>query len=162
MSQQATDERWMRAALALARRGLGRTWPNPAEHRTDRLLRREDGVPSPRPSASERVPTTLLRSRRIGNIGRDERRANEPERALRPPGACNGRRMAIRYDSVLVGALAAELARKLVGRRREDLHLEPETRQVWVNNVILDRAMLVGTPDQPEIGFFADLLDEDD
>jgi diaminohydroxyphosphoribosylaminopyrimidine deaminase/5-amino-6-(5-phosphoribosylamino)uracil reductase len=26
----ATDERWMRAALALARRGLGRTWPNPA------------------------------------------------------------------------------------------------------------------------------------
>ena len=30
MSQQATDERWMRAALALARRGLGRTWPNPA------------------------------------------------------------------------------------------------------------------------------------
>ncbi len=25
-----TDERWMRAALALARRGLGRTWPNPA------------------------------------------------------------------------------------------------------------------------------------
>ncbi len=26
----ALDERWMRAALALARRGLGRTWPNPA------------------------------------------------------------------------------------------------------------------------------------
>lgn len=24
------DQRWMRAALALARRGLGRTWPNPA------------------------------------------------------------------------------------------------------------------------------------
>lgn len=30
MTGTATDERWMRAALALARRGLGRTWPNPA------------------------------------------------------------------------------------------------------------------------------------
>ncbi len=29
MNAAATDERWMRAALALARRGLGRTWPNP-------------------------------------------------------------------------------------------------------------------------------------
>jgi len=26
----AEDQRWMRAALSLARRGLGRTWPNPA------------------------------------------------------------------------------------------------------------------------------------
>jgi hypothetical protein len=38
--------------------------------------------------------------------------------------------MAIRYDSVLVGALAGELARKLVGRRLEELHFEPERRQV--------------------------------
>lgn len=30
MITPADDERWMRAALALARRGLGRTWPNPA------------------------------------------------------------------------------------------------------------------------------------
>lgn len=30
MVTPANDERWMRAALALARRGLGRTWPNPA------------------------------------------------------------------------------------------------------------------------------------
>jgi diaminohydroxyphosphoribosylaminopyrimidine deaminase / 5-amino-6-(5-phosphoribosylamino)uracil reductase len=29
MSTRADDERWMRAALSLARRGLGRTWPNP-------------------------------------------------------------------------------------------------------------------------------------
>jgi diaminohydroxyphosphoribosylaminopyrimidine deaminase/5-amino-6-(5-phosphoribosylamino)uracil reductase len=29
MTANADDERWMRAALSLARRGLGRTWPNP-------------------------------------------------------------------------------------------------------------------------------------
>jgi predicted ribosome quality control (RQC) complex YloA/Tae2 family protein len=38
--------------------------------------------------------------------------------------------MPIRYDSVLVGALAGELARNLVGRRLEELHFEPESRQV--------------------------------
>jgi len=38
--------------------------------------------------------------------------------------------MPIRYDSVLVGALTGELARKLVGRRVEELHFEGETRQV--------------------------------
>ena len=30
MTSAQEDERWMRAALSLARRGLGRTWPNPA------------------------------------------------------------------------------------------------------------------------------------
>lgn len=30
MPKQATDERWMRLALNLARRGLGNVWPNPA------------------------------------------------------------------------------------------------------------------------------------
>lgn len=30
MNQRSTDERWMRLALTLARRGLGRVWPNPA------------------------------------------------------------------------------------------------------------------------------------
>ena len=30
MSDQAQDERWMRLALSLAQRGLGRVWPNPA------------------------------------------------------------------------------------------------------------------------------------
>ena len=30
MSEEARDTGWMRAALGLARRGLGRVWPNPA------------------------------------------------------------------------------------------------------------------------------------
>jgi diaminohydroxyphosphoribosylaminopyrimidine deaminase / 5-amino-6-(5-phosphoribosylamino)uracil reductase len=30
MANHPADERWMRAALSLGRRGLGRTWPNPA------------------------------------------------------------------------------------------------------------------------------------
>ena len=30
MSEEARDAGWMRAALGLARRGLGRVWPNPA------------------------------------------------------------------------------------------------------------------------------------
>ncbi len=38
--------------------------------------------------------------------------------------------MPIRYDSVLVGALAGELARTLGGRRIEELHFEARTRQV--------------------------------
>ena len=38
--------------------------------------------------------------------------------------------MPIRYDSVLVGALAGELARTLGGRRVEELHFEAATRQV--------------------------------
>ncbi|MFO7589206.1 MAG: hypothetical protein R6X22_14260, partial [Gemmatimonadota bacterium] len=38
--------------------------------------------------------------------------------------------MPIRYDSVLVAALAAELRRCLAGRRLEELHLDPSTRTV--------------------------------
>lgn len=30
MQDQAQDERWMRLALSLAQRGVGRVWPNPA------------------------------------------------------------------------------------------------------------------------------------
>lgn len=40
--------------------------------------------------------------------------------------------MPIRYDSVLVGALARELANTVGGRRVEELHFEPEVRQVRV------------------------------
>jgi predicted ribosome quality control (RQC) complex YloA/Tae2 family protein len=40
--------------------------------------------------------------------------------------------MPIRYDSVLVGALARELVRTVGGRRVEELHFEPGARQVQV------------------------------
>ena len=42
MADDAIDERWMRAALSLARRGLGRTWPNP----TVGCIIVKDGMPA--------------------------------------------------------------------------------------------------------------------
>lgn len=53
--RRETDERWMRAALALARRGLGRTWPNPSVGcvvvKNDRLIARGWTQPGGRPHA---------------------------------------------------------------------------------------------------------------
>src|SRR5437763_7163967 len=40
-AERATDERFMALALALGRRGLGRTWPNPA---VGAVVVRDDGA----------------------------------------------------------------------------------------------------------------------
>ena len=55
-----SDERWMRAALALAERALGRTWPNTAVGalivRDNRVLGRGITSPGGRPRPAWRIP----------------------------------------------------------------------------------------------------------
>ncbi|MEJ2482220.1 MAG: hypothetical protein P8049_03645, partial [Gemmatimonadota bacterium] len=48
------------------------------------------------------------------------------------PGTVHGGRMPIRYDAVLVRALAEELTGRWCGRRLEELHFDRENRRVWL------------------------------